>query len=258
MAYYWNYVENLRLKHEEMAPQIGKVVHSLSHLYQTGKIDRTMTMGEVEELAMTLFEGTEAAEPIVKEASRLFISFLRTCDDGKLTFVCSELPLSIELDGCDGLVMYGIPDGFVRTEDGRLWRYETKTAARIDNPYLNGLKKGLQGSMYDYMAEQLMQEKVSGTIHNLIVKTKEPKYYRNFSQRDQRAIDRMLLTIKGVFEDIKQCEESGVWYPSCDCYHFNRECEYTLLCNHDSERVRCGFYTQYKNDVVEPEEGNEE
>lgn len=256
MAYYWNYQCNLRPKATAMALQVGGVVHEISHQYQIGKLTPEY-IADLPNMVRDKYKDDESAVEVALEAARLFKGFLNECDDGKLTFISSELPLQFEIPEWD-VILYGKPDAWARTEDGRLWKYETKTTGKIDNAYLSGLRRGLQSSFYDFLSEKLLKEKIAGTIHNLIVKTKVPQYKRTFSMKNQEAMDRTMKCVKGVSEDIRRCEETRIWYPSCNCFMYNRECEYKMLCEHDSKRVREEFYMPYHEVVEEEEVGSEE
>lgn len=253
-AYYWNYKCNLRLKQVARQLQVGGVVHDLSHWYQTGELSPEHIINLVEFVKQKYKDQINAID-IALEAAHLFRGFMNEYADEKLTFISSELPLSYIIEEWD-VEMYGKPDAWARTEDGRLWKYETKTTSKFDSTYLNGLKKGLQSAFYDYLSEKLMNEKIHGTIYNLIVKTKIPQYHRAFSQKKQNMIDRMLACVEGTAAEIVQCEKTKKWYPSCTCLYYNRECDYQMLCEHDSKRVRDEFYMPYHEDVVE--EGEEE
>ena len=255
MAYYWNYECNLRPKAVSFPLQVGSVVHDLSHEYQLGRLTSEY-IANLPELVRQKYKDQDNALDVALEAARLFKGFLNSCDDGKLRFISSELPLQYQVDEWN-VLLYGKPDAWARTEDGRLWKYETKTTAKIDAAYLNGLKRGLQSSFYDYLTEKLMEEKVAGTIHNLIVKTKVPQYVRTFSQSSQKAIHRMLRCVEGVAADIHKCMETKRWYPSCNCFLYNKECEYKMLCEHDSKRTREEFYTPYHEVVEEEKEVDE-
>lgn len=255
MAYYWNYECNLRPKQTSKALQIGGVVHYLSHLYQTDTLTPAL-IANLPNHVREVYKDEPNAVEVALEAARLFRGFLHECDDGKLKFISSELPMMYEIPEWD-VLLYGKPDAWARTEDQRLWKYETKTAGRIDQAYLSGLRRGLQSSFYDFLSEKLLKEKVAGTIHNLIVKTKIPQYHRTFSLRSNDAVDRMLKCVEGVAFDIHVCMDTKRWYPSCKCFDFNRECEYKVLCEHDSKRAREEFFEPYHEVVGEEEEGND-
>jgi len=126
--------------------------------------------------------------------------------------------------------------------EGKLWRVEHKTASRVDNAYLQGLKHGLQGAIYDYLVSNLISERLQGTIYNMLVKTKIPKFPRVPNLINPSLQVQMLQTVKGVADSIERCKQNDEYYPSCSCFLYGRECDYRPLCNFDSAEVRKAFY----------------
>jgi hypothetical protein len=179
----------------------------------------------------------EESLSVACEAAQLFVGYLKQYTNDPLKIVSSEVLFDVELPSC---MLTGKVDALTRTQDGLLWRHEYKTAARVDSAYLQGLKGGLQGAIYDYAIERLFNEQLHGTIYDLIIKTKVPGYQRSYTIINRKAIDRMLVTVEGVAHDIQQ----GSFYPSSQCFGFNQECTYKLLCEHDSPETREAFYVK--------------
>jgi hypothetical protein len=233
--------------------QVGDIVHKLLHMWYTN----TLTADKIEHLDTFVQElystnSDEQTLAVAVEAANLFMGYYNKF--GKtdpLHFISSEIHVQKEFDN---YVLLAKVDALARPSDGRLWRVEHKTTSRLDSAYLNGLKGGLQGAIYDYLIETVMNEKVSGTIYNLLVKTKVPDYHRAYSAINRPAIARALETVDGVYRDI--CR--GDFYPSSLCFTFNRECDYRLLCNQDTPSVREKFYKQKeepKNGETDSKEG---
>lgn len=115
----------------------------------------------------------------------------------------------------------------------------------MDSAFLSGLRKSLQAGIYDFLVRENIKEKLWGTIYDLLVKTKVPQYKRNLVPVSIPVIERSIKTVEGVVKDILMClAKPSMIYPSCQCYSYNRECDYIHLCNFDSEEVRKNFYNQ--------------
>ena len=72
----------------------------------------------------------------------------------------------------------------------------------MNSAYLTGLKGGLQAGVAYIVVANTLPEKVSGTVYNLLVKTKVPQYYRNFVTAERLLVDRTEKCIAGVVKDI--------------------------------------------------------
>ena len=252
--YEWCYVHNLMPKAKAEPLQVGDVVHKLHHLWVLGKLTPS-TIETLNDWVVKLYpeDTEEQALEVAAQAANLMKGYLnKYAEDDPLKFIPGETLIEVEFDN---YILNGRVDCWVRPADGRLWRVEHKTASKMDSHYLQGLKGGLQGAIYDYLTEQTFKEKVSGTIYNLLIKTQIPQYLRAYAMCDRSAIDRMLKTVEGVYKEIMR----GDYYPSSRCYGFNRECEYKMLCDNDNPRVREAFYQERKevspNDKTKTDEG---
>ena len=182
---------------------------------------------------------------LVSQASTLCSGYIFKHADSDLKIIPGETMLEVDMKD---YILVGIVDGWARPPDNKLFRLERKTGARLDHHYLAGLRGGLQGAIYDYLTESLFQEKINGTIYDMLIKTKEPQFPRNFAKCDRTSIELMLKTLDGVVRDIGR----GDFYPSTDCFRYNSECAYRKLCAFDSPGARSAFFTRRK----EGEENN--
>ena len=253
--YHLYYNEKLVPKEERSYQlQVGDVVHRLLHKWYIGEMDLSQ-ISELDKFVQNIFpEITEAqALDVAIEATNLFNGYVNQWGvKDPLKFLPGG-EVQVELEFPD-YILFGRIDALARTKDKRLWRVEHKTAARMDSHYLGGLKGGLQGAIYDYLIENTMKEQVQGTIYNLLLKTKIPSYHRAYTAINRAAIKRMLQTVDGVYRDIQR----GDFYPSSNCFTYNRECAYRLLCNNDTKAVREQFYTVRENQKEEVKNGNTE
>lgn len=234
--YWWIYHELLVPKTTAMPLQIGVIVHRLLHAYYSKKLTAEMINDLPRYIASTFKENTEdLSDEVGAEAARLFMGYLNRWSKDNLNVIASEVWVEAEMPN---FILRGRVDAIARTENDKLWRFEHKTAARMDSAYLNGLKGGIQGTIYDFLVEYLFKEQVQGTIYNILVKTKIPAYERSFARSDTGMRARVFDTLEGIVRSV----ERGDFYPSSQCFQYNSICAYKPLCDFDSTEVREAFY----------------
>lgn len=234
--YYWEYVEYLVPKETSIPLQVGTIVHKLLDLHHKKELTVEMVENLPEYIQSLYSENSEElSEGIASEAARLVSGYLQKWEKDDIQVISSEVMGEVEMPN---YILRIRADGLARSTNSKLWRLEHKTTARMDSSYLNGLKGGIQGAMYDFVLDHLFKEEVAGTIYNLLVKTKVPQFERTFSIRDMAMRERMLKTLDGVARDIL----SGDFYPSCQCFYYGRPCEFKPLCDFYSDAVRDAFY----------------
>jgi hypothetical protein len=241
--YEWKYVEGLYAKGKSYPLKLGDIVHQLLHGFDKNEL----TLEDIQDYEKVI-DIIKASYPdeeeddllqLTSQASALCAGYLHEHKDSDLTIIPGETMLEIDMGD---YILVGIIDGWARPPDEKLFRLERKTSSRIDNYYLAGLRGGLQGAIYDHLTESLFQEKINGTIYDMLIKTKEPKFPRNFAKCDRTSMSLMLKTLEGVVRDINR----GDFYPSTDCFRYNSECAYRKLCAFDSPGAREAFYTRRK------------
>ena len=236
--YKWEYEECLTPIETSKALQVGDIVHRLLHLYHIKELSMDK-IAELPNLIKSLHpeNSEELTEEIVQQSAILMSGYLAKWKDDTLNVISSETWIEVEFPE-QNFSLSGRIDALARSEIGRLWRLEHKTAARSDSAYLSGLKGSLQGAIYDYLTEQTFKETVEGTIYNLLVKTQIPKFERSYTKTSTGLKKRMLDTVYGVVRDIRRND----YYPSCNCFDFNRACDFSVLCDHDSPETRQAFF----------------
>jgi hypothetical protein len=247
------YLDGLQTKRKAENLQIGVVVHDLLKLWNDKKLTSS-DISNLESYVQKLFSFNEGDESltIAREAARLVVGYIKQYERDPLKVISSEVHVQQELPD---YILYGRIDGLSRTQDDRLWRLEYKTAKRIDNYYLNGLKAGLQGAIYDFLIEEHFKEKLTGTIYSMLVKTTVPQFPRAFSPISRPGIRRMHETCQGVLRDIQR----GDFYPSSACLNYGRDCEFKILCDNDTPDNREAFYTtRPAEESLEKEKGGEQ
>jgi len=248
MKYHWIYNERLYPKAKAYPLKLGIIVHRMLHLWQIDKLTKEHIDNIVRDITNTYPE-TEPAEiqSLAFEATTLVRGYVEKYEESDpLKVVSSEMILELERED---YVLYTRLDGIVRSQDDRLWRWEHKTTKQMNSAYLTGLKGGLQAGIAYIVVANTLPEKVSGTVYNLLVKTKVPQYYRNFVTAERLLVDRTERCITGVVKDIKQ----GDFYPSLACYTYNSECPYLKLCQQDTPMTREAFFVK-REDVPREEE----
>ena len=258
LRYRYRYIDNLSPKAPTARPlQLGGIVHHILHLYDKNELDLDLLipdpdpdkhLSKLETLIDQLYPGNDAIEgltaDIASEAALLSLSYIKTWRDANLKLIPGETILEYELPSC---ILVGRTDGWARTQDNRLGRNERKTTAKFDSKYLDGLRQGLQGAVYDFLSEKLFHEELSGTVYDLIVKMKVPQFHRNYVRINRQSIARMLETLAGVNRSM----DRGDFYPSSDCNSYVRACDYKSLCDYDSEEVRRSFFKPRVSDYVD-------
>jgi len=249
LKYRYYYIDKLMPKEEKAYPlQVGDIVHKLKHLWYSGELT-VKKIDNIQQFVQSLYPDNteETTLNVAADAGTLMAGYLRQFGtEDPIEIISSEVQLQVEFPN---YYLFAIVDALGRPKDKKLWRVETKTTARMDSYYLNGLKGGLQGAIYDFLTEEVMKEQVKGTIYDLIVKTKIPSYHRAYAGINRQAIKRALETVEGVYQEIQRAE----YFPSSRCFSYNRECDYALLCNNDTLQTRKEFYKVREETPTEKE-----
>lgn len=247
-AYNYYYNERLVPKGKSTALQVGDIIHQMMHLRYKGELT-TDFLANIFDYIQSLYPLNDAEQTytVTNQALTLMQGYMERWGVDNWNIVSSEMWMEVD---CGLFILRGKADGFIRAEDNKLWRHEYKTAGKMDSAYLGGLKGGLQGAIYDFLAESTLNEKIAGTLYDLLVKTKVPQYVRAYAGINRAAIDRMHKTVEGVHRDIVNHD----YYPSSQCFIYNGVCEYKVLCDFDSLESRQSFFTTYDPDTKEVEE----
>lgn len=243
--WHWVYEENLVRKGTSRPLQVGQVVHRLFHMDNVNELTFEL-LANVDQLVEKLFPDNDAelSQSVAEEAVGLFVGYKRRFASEPLEVVASETIIEVDIGYC---TLHARVDALARAESGRLRRVEHKTTSRFTADYLNGVTKGLQNALYDFASREVLNEPIEGTTFNLLVKTKIPQFHRTFVPYNQGNVDRMLEVVKGVCRSIERED----LYPSMQCYTYNRECEYKILCEHDSPASR-SFFVKRESPIHQP------
>jgi len=249
--YWWTYHEQLKVKSVSLPLAVGGITHRLLHQMHVGKLP-IERMKDYDEVVMKHYPHltSQEAKEVAVQAMTLFAGYAQKYEQDPLEVVSSEM----HLESDRGLyILYARVDGLVRTQDQRLWRFETKTTSRIDSAYLSGLKGGIQGGIAHALLKEAVPERVYGTIYNLIVKTKVPQFERSpvLAEKSLEAMTEGML--RGVYEGIVNAR----FYPSMQCFFYNRQCDFLPLCKNDSPQMRESFY-EHREEVIPQNEEEEE
>ena len=249
--YWWTYNEQLMTKGKSYPLRIGSLVHRLKHQYNIGKINLD-ALANYDQVVTKLFPDVQGQEAVqmATDAVSLFSGFISAFENDPITVVSSETHL--EHDRGE-YILYARVDELDRTQDGRLWRGEHKTTARLDSAYLSGLKGSIQAGITFLLLKKTIPEPVMGTLYNLIVKTKVPQYYRTPILMEKTLEGLTEAMLKGVYEGITQER----FEPSMQCFTYNRACDFLPLCKNDNKKTREAFY-EHRPDEVPKNDGEED
>lgn len=237
IKYKWTYIENLVLKGRAWAPSVGIVVHHILFLNNKGLLQST-PMEDLWTWVGKSFPELEEDKQreLVTEAAGLVTGYLQTLEGNEIKVVSPEVALEKDFGS---YILYARLDGICQTPDGRKWRLEYKTTAKTDSVYLKGLRRGLQTGICHFLADELLEEKLSGTVFSLLVKTKIPQYPWMPYVKERWVMDYARQCCEGVARSI----EHNDLYPSLDCQYGNFDCDYKPLCSSGgSEQVKQAFY----------------
>ena len=238
-AYEWNYIHELEFKQKSKALQIGDFLHTLLEKDALNELTSDFVF-DLRQLIQEEYpeNSEEDSREVAEMALSLYNGHKKKFEDDE-TFKIDSVEVILEADMGDfDLICRN--DTFLKSQDGRMWRGEYKTTARIDSAYLSGLKNGLQAGIAYLLSEKLLPNKLTGTIYNLMVKTKVPQYERTMVLAEKSLLDRTVKCVNGVADGIL----NNRFYPSIQCHYYNRECEYLPLCRNDTPQTRSTFYRQ--------------
>ncbi len=192
--------------------------------------------------------------------------YLRDGQDEEWKVLSAELPISFPIFHKDIPVNYsGTADALVSVND-RMWLGEHKTAASMSSSVI--LHYAYSPQVYGYIRaiQEGLTKKLDGVCINLIVKTKEPQFHREYVPVNQLWMDqweaatkRMILSlVNGLIKFFRE-------YPLDDCFpqtryacvpYFGSECPFRLVCWHSDGAISSSIRQTYipNEDVITHEQ----
>lgn len=240
------YNEGIRLKGKSFALKLGDVVHQMLQEINTGKfiIDHSIEKLNLVELSEKYLKDTsEDSRLAVYEAYNLIKGYQEKYQNSNYKVVSAEVIMEANFGICN---LYTRLDGITKI-DNDYWRHEYKTAGKVDNEYLKGLKKGLQTGIAHLILNEVTKVKFRGSIFDLIIKTKIPKYERNPIIIPINLLKRTEKTVIGIITDIK----AGNFYPSGQCFRCDFEPLCTATSNEQYNDILNNFYTKKEDEKDE-------
>lgn len=243
--YTYEYLEDLTPKIKAEALVVGDIVHRLLDAYYSKTLDPSTDFTSLQEFAIKQFphNDPETLKADVLQAAQLFNTYIQEYGHDHMYEVRSP-ELHLEKD-FDSFTLYSRLDGliFYKAYNG-VFRLEHKTTSRTSSTYLQGLSQGLQTGIAHWLAEELLDEPLKGSIFNLLIKTKIPKAERSAPiLLNRKLIDNAKRTVYGVVRDI----ERGDFYPSMQCTLYNKECDFYPICQmNDTPAKRSELYMSRK------------
>lgn len=241
--YWWIYHEDLTPTGKGKPLQVGDIVHRLRDVFYQGKLTKEHILNLKQTVKDLFPENSEAqSDEVAFEGGILFKGYLDKLYEQDIKVMHPELVLEtkmVEPVTKTPFILYSRLDGVCQTPDGRVWRDELKTTGKIDYLYLKGLREGLQTGIALWLADELMDEKLAGTMFNLVIKTKVPDAKRMPAPRQEWVVENAKKTVYGVVRSINR----GDFYPTqSECIGWNRECDYLKLCSNDTPATREAHY----------------
>ena len=238
--WYWQYIEDLTPKRKTLPLMVGDLTHQLLDAYYQGKLD-TQSFTNLKQQAANLYPSNDLSEveEAVMQSAILLNGYVKQYQADELEVTSPEVWLEKDFGSFS---LTARLDAICKTTDGRTWRMEHKTAGRVDKFYLKGQRRGLQTGISQWLMDELLTDKISGTIFNLLVKKKVPEFPRDLVPRSQLVIDMAKRTVHGVVNSLQY----GNLYPSTQCIQYQRECDFLPLCQSDTPAVREHLYTSRK------------
>jgi len=243
MRWFYTYRHNLTARGKTQPLMTGDVVHRLREDYLNGEFgpeEMKNLVAYVTEIYPDEDPGLIAAVAI--ESGTLINSYIQRYDTDSVQIISPEVHLEKDFGK---FILYTRIDGLATVEGtSGLWREELKTTSRTDSAYLGGLRKGLQTGIAIWLMEELFfEDKIMGTVFTQIVKKKFPET----KSQPHRTVRHTVEMAKEVVQnEAEEMLEGKIWR-SGDCFQWNRECSFMMLCKgDDTEKNREMFYQPYK------------
>jgi len=238
--WYWQYIENLTPRKKSFTLQTGDLTHRLLDAYFKDNL-KHFNISVISEFAQSLYPDAqpEEIEPCVVQSAQLVNCYIEKFQDDDLQITSPEVWLEKDFEN---FTLTCRLDAICETPDHKQWRMEHKTAARLDSAYLRGQRRGLQTGIAHWLAEELLPNKLYGTVYNILVKSKTPRCSREFVPYSKWLINYAKQCVEGVARSIKNRD----YYPSMQCFTYNYACEFEPLCHNDTPATRKAFYTNRK------------
>ena len=225
--YVYEYQEDLTPKEKASALVTGDIVHKLLDAYYSNRL-QPGDIEHIKEYAIAAFPNNDPDQLAndAFQAALLFNTYIQTFEDDEMTEVRSP-ELHLEKDFGD-FSLYSRLDGliFYKAYNG-VFRLEHKTTSKTSSIYLSGLSRGLQTGIAHWLAEELLDEPLKGSVFNLLVKTKIPTAQRSAPLlMNKQIIEKTKETVYGVVRSI----ERNDFYPSMQCTLYNKPCDFYAIC----------------------------
>ena len=236
--WHWNYIEDLVSRKKGAPLLIGDLTHRLRESFLKGELSVNQIQNlipHVKELYPN--EDDFILTDVALTAAGLLNAYIEKYEeDGTVKIISTETHLEKDMGS---FLLYARLDGIATVKGSNgLWREELKTSSRTDSAFLQGQNRGLQTGISMWLMEELMTEEVRGTVFTQLVKTKVPQCHIKPVVKSDIMIK---ITKEAVRNHAREIEE-GLIYQSGQCFAYNRECSYMILCKNDTQRNREEFF----------------
>lgn len=175
--------------------------------------------------------------------------------------VASEQEFVLELPNGNNFI--GRIDKIVNW-DGMFWVVDHKTTSSMGYQFGKKTKPNMQLEGYVWAARELGYHAVGVLVDAILVakgllqatsRAKLTPLARFDNYVSEETLNEWYHAVENIQEDIKRCEESGVWYPNYDACTYYGECPYRNLCIEDTtvreKRVELDYNVEHWSPIKE-------
>lgn len=244
--YYWRFVQNLMSAKDPVPLIVGRAVHhGLAALYD-GKDPQPYVDANFQEVMQSTDWLQEEADHL--RAQHEYINYIMTCY--KENYPKEEW--KILAPEVEGSIPLGEHTFFFRTDgvvswQGHPWLLEHKTTAQMGPVFFKKFRMDGQITTYCYCTWKSMGMRPIGAIINAIRKSKKldrVEFARDVVSRTEEQLHELMSQTQlqlNELQDLLQIapNNKALWYMHTDqCVSYNRTCDYTELCFHETPGVR--------------------
>jgi len=252
--YWFQYIENLEPVSKPKPLALGKAVHTGQEM-----IDRGKSMEEAKAAIMLQYEDWPAEDVGILPGHAMAI-VKGYSEFAPIDWKVLDMETRFEVNAGYGRRLMGYFDGIIE-RNGRIYILERKTAARVDEKYLNNLLWDEQASIYAYAAKELGLN-IDGILYDIIQKAsirlkkneteeeyierleewyRDPsRYTRHIVSRNNEQIESLISDVRDVALDMTVAEREGRFYRNPSACKI-MGCQFQSVCLEDTPEARTEF-----------------
>lgn len=232
LKYYFRMVRDLVSKIPPTAAEFGRCIHAALDEWYIGKDDDKANKVFTDMWNESIADSKRNRAVGLKVLSKYYDSYR----DSRFEVIASELEFTVPIKGSD-IVLIGRIDKLIDWS-GAIMVMDHKTTTRLGFEFFNMIKPNAQFDGYIYAAQQLGYTCTSVLLDAILVAkglltpaqaAKLTPLARDISERSTEDIDRYLVNVCVLLEQLKRAYESDVW---CASGAFNGACTYYGSCSY--------------------------